>query len=203
MITVFMKRLEKWALALLLALGLLYILAALVWSRISDTEYSFYCHSVSSIVLVDETVYIRVIDVESNISYYSSRNHGEEWHRTRDVPQAIRGALSPTAQDYNQRFAPVCDLHLPEHCYRRPRENSQLEESVDGGDSWNIVDFPFSIAYPVGCWQPEVTGIVFLDTAPHTTGGVMVALGVGGIAAKRAGDRWTYKRVRVIMSGKS
>jgi hypothetical protein len=161
-------------------------LALLILSSVPD----FYCLTVHRVAGLDSVAYFMINDYESNYYYFQSGNGGAEWY-------LITDALLPEVEDELTLLRPfslpvdICDPAGVAVCYRFSADSSTIQESLDGGTSWQTVNLPFRLRSKRGCRSPVVTDAAFVGEWEGSSF-LMVGMGTGGVVWRSGRGEWQH-----------
>jgi hypothetical protein len=148
----------------------------------------FYCERVRRVAGWGGVAYFLTIDLEQNYRYFQSSDGGAEWYLTDAIPPEVEGDL---ALRYLPLPMEICDPGDRAVCYRFSAGSNPIQESLDGGTSWQTVDLPFRLKSKRGCDEPVVTDAAFaLEWEGSSL--LMVGMGTGGVVWRNGRGEWQY-----------
>jgi hypothetical protein len=145
------------------------------------------------VVSSGSVVYAKALDCEINQYIYSSSNGGFTWQTTTIVPDE----LNLPSYDKSQS---VCHPNIEQLCFRismvegmeeyAPELPTKLEQSKDGGVTWQEVRFPFHLRSETGCRDSYPRSLTFVElNEQNQTYNLIVAAG-GSILVYSSDGQW-------------
>lgn len=158
-------------------------------------DYDMYCTKVTNIGSLENIAYVEMLDRELNHTLYQSADGGYTWRRIDQAPLTITTNFSlPPSQPLSK----ICDPTNAHICYRATSE-SEIEETVDGGQSWHRVSLPFHLAtsstncrvnLDVPSLPPDLA-VVKLGSMVN----LIVGNGMEGVIVRLADETWLFRSI--------
>ena len=155
----------------------------------SDLQHTSAC----CVVSLGGVVYLQTNDLEMNSHTLQSQDGGRTWERASAMPTSVSSELAELA---GQDTSTACNPSARQFCYRiSPRG---LDESDDGGESWQSASTPFDVQmYSQKDRVTPTRTLTFVESGSSYN--LVVALGTEGVSVRLSDGRWLQHSIGELM----